>query len=40
MECTSFAATSLGEQHIILGFTWLQEHNPEINWRTWEVAMS
>ena len=39
-ECTSFAVTSLGKQDIILGFTWLQEHNPEINWRTWEVAMS
>ena len=40
MECTSFAVISLGKQDIILGFTWLQEHNPEINWRTWEVAMS
>ena len=40
MECTSFAVTSLGKQDIILRFTWLQEHNPEINWRTQEVAMS
>ena len=39
-ECTSFAVTSLGKQDIILGFTWLQEHNPEINWQTREVAMS
>ena len=40
MERTSFTVTSLGKQDIILGFTWLQEHNPEINWWTWEVAMS
>ena len=37
---TSFAVTSLGKQDIILGFTWLQEHNPEINWQTQEVTMS
>ena len=39
-ERTSFAVTSLGKQDIILGFTWLREHNPEINWQTREVAMS
>ena len=39
-ECTSFAVTSLGKQDIILGFTWLQEHNLKINWQTREVAMS
>jgi hypothetical protein len=37
---TSFAVTSLGKQDIILGFTWLQEHNPEINWQTRKVLMS
>src|SRR3981189_618635 len=25
---------------MILGFTWLREHNPEINWQTKEVRMS
>ena len=40
MERTSFTVTSLGKQDIILGFTWLQEHNPEINWQTQEVVMS
>ena len=40
MKCTSFTVASLGKQDIILGFTWLQEHNLEINWWTWEVAMS
>ena len=40
MERTSFMVISLGKQDIILGFTWLQEHNPEINWQTQEVVMS
>ena len=40
MERTSFTVTSLGKQDIILGFTWLQEHNLEIDWQTQEVAMS
>ena len=39
-ECTSFTVTSLGKQDIILRFTWLQEHNPEINCWTWEVTVS
>ena len=37
---TSFAVTNLGKQDIILRFTWLQEHNPEIDWRTRKVVMS
>ena len=39
-ERMSFAVTNLGKQDIILGFTWLQEHNPEINWQTQKVVMS
>ena len=39
-EHTSFAVTSLGKLDIILGFTWLQEHNLEIHWQTREVTMS
>jgi hypothetical protein len=39
-ERTSFAVTNLGKQDVILGFTWLKEHNPEINWNTGEVLMS
>ena len=39
-ERTSFAVTSLGKQDIILGFTWLEEHNPEIDWKTHKVVMS
>ena len=39
-ERTMCAVTSLGKQYIILRFTWLAEHNPEINWQTHKVAMS
>jgi hypothetical protein len=39
-ERTQFAVTSLGKQNMILGFTWLCEHNPEIDWQTKEVRMS
>ena len=39
-ERMSFAVTNLGKQDIILGFTWLQEHNLEIDWQTWKVVMS
>ena len=28
--------TGLGNQRIILGFPWLNEHNPEIDWKTGE----
>ena len=40
MEQTTFVVTSLGSQAIILGFTWLEEHNPEIDWQTRKVRMS
>src|SRR3981189_3164136 len=39
-ERTQLAVTSLGKQTMILGFTWLHEHNPEIDWQTKEVRMS
>jgi hypothetical protein len=39
-ERTQFVITQLGKQSMILGFTWLCEHNPEINWQTKEVHMS
>jgi hypothetical protein len=34
------AVTGLGKQKLILGYSWLWKHNPEINWDTWEVKMS
>jgi hypothetical protein len=39
-ERVPFAVTNLGKQDLILGFPWLREHNPEVNWRTGEIKMS
>ncbi|EGO22590.1 hypothetical protein SERLADRAFT_340373, partial [Serpula lacrymans var. lacrymans S7.9] len=30
----SFVGTQLGKINLILGWTWLFKHNPEINWQT------
>ena len=30
--------TGLGKQKIILGFPWLHEQNPEINWKTGDFS--
>ena len=32
-----FYITGLGKQEIILGFPWLQKHNPKINWKTGKI---
>jgi len=40
LERTLFAVTGLGKQKLILGHSWLQKHNPEIDWVTGEVKMS
>ena len=34
-----FEVCDLGKTDLI-GFTWLQKHNPEIDWRTREVQMT
>jgi hypothetical protein len=39
-ERTQLAVTGLGKQNIVLGFTWLKEHNPEVDWTSGEVKMS
>ena len=39
-EKAYFAVASLGSQKVIMGHTWLQKHNPDINWVTGEVSMS
>jgi len=31
-ERTLFAVSSLGRQNMILSYTWLKDHNPEVNW--------
>jgi len=37
---TLFTVTGLGKQKLILGHSWLRNHNPEIDWVTGEVKMS
>jgi hypothetical protein len=37
---TQFTVTHLGKQSMILGYNWLRNYNPEINWQTKEVKMS
>jgi hypothetical protein len=39
-ECAQFMVTQLGQQNMILGFTWLWEHNPEVDWQSQTVWMS
>jgi hypothetical protein len=39
-ERALFCVTRLGKQNLILGHTWLKEHNPEVDWRTGKVEMS
>jgi hypothetical protein len=39
-ECTQLAITCLWKQSLILGYNWLCNHNPEINWQTKDVKMS
>ena len=40
LECAHFAVTGLGKQKVILGLSWLHEHNPEVDWKTGKVKMS
>jgi len=39
-ERTLLAISNLGKQSMILGYTWLKDHNPEVNWQTGEVQMN
>jgi hypothetical protein len=39
-ERIQLTVTRLRKQHIILGYSWLQKHNLEINWETKEVRMT
>lgn len=38
-EQAIFCVTRLGNQDMILGYPWLRDHNPQINWETQEVTM-
>jgi len=37
---TLFTVSSLRRQSMILGYTWLKNHNPEVNWQTGEVQIN
>ena len=37
---TLLAVSSLGRQNMILSYTWLKDHNLEVNWQTREVQMN
>ena len=39
-ERTTFAITCLSKQKLLLGHSWLRNHNPEINWNKGEVLRS
>ena len=39
-EDVTFEICDLGKVNLIIGFTWLQKHNPEINWLTGEITFS
>jgi hypothetical protein len=39
-ERTQLAVTRLGKQSLILGYNWLRNNNPEINWQMKDVKMS
>jgi hypothetical protein len=39
-ECAQFVVTGLGKQDLILDYTWLHEHNLEVDWQTNTVKMS
>jgi len=34
------AIPNLGKQSMILGYTWLKEHNMEVDWQTREVQIN
>ena len=38
MRRTRLMITGLGKQKIVLGFPWLNEHNPDIDWKTGRFA--
>jgi len=39
-ERTLLAVSNLGKQSMILGYIWLKNHNPEVNWQTGKVQMN
>ena len=38
MEVFPFAVTNTGKTDLIVGFNWLQKHNPLVNWKTGDIT--
>ena len=36
-EKVTFEICDLGKVNLIIGYTWLKKHNPEINWNTGQI---
>ena len=36
-EKATFKVCDLGKSTVIIGYTWLQKHNPDINWKTGDI---
>ena len=39
-EKAVFEVCDLGKSTIIIGYTWLQKHNPEIDWKTGDIKFT
>ena len=39
-EKVTFEICNLGKVNLIIGYTWLKKHNPEINWNTGEIEFT
>ena len=39
-ERAVFEVCDLGKTNLIIGYTWLRKHNPEVNWQTGEMHMT
>jgi len=39
-ERAVFEVCDLGKSNLIIGYTWLHKHNPEIDWETGKVEMT
>jgi hypothetical protein len=38
MEVFPFAVTNTGKTDLIVGFNWLQKHNPNVDWKTGDIT--
>ena len=39
-ECTRLAVTNLGRQTVIIGHSWLLNHNPEVDWTNQKITFT